>query len=1821
MRKIFLLTIMSICALCMANAQNVTVSGAITGDGSYANLSAAFSAIGTAQSGANITVTISGDVAESTSGASLGAGTWSSLTIVPSGGSWTVSSAVSAGTALLTFNGADNVTINGGGNLIFDNTTSSNMTGTTTLRLQADATNNTFNGVTFVSRSTGSLGSNTGAVLLSTGTTTGNDGNSFQNCKFDGKATGNVGITANGSTSSAAIGNSGTVINNCEFFDFFNAGVASAAIYSGNGTVNFTITNNKVYQTASRTITSAQTNYGFYFVNTTYGDGINITGNTIGYASASGTGTMIYAAGTTSGGFVGILISLLPTATGTSNVNNNTISNIKWTSTGASTFSGIANSQSTATGTNFINVNNNTVGNIETVTTTGLVVAINPGGAGTLNCNNNTVTNISRSGAGVFQGINWATSPNVIISGNTVHDMRYLANTASNFFPLGSGSASVNETIINNTVSKILSTSTGSQTINPINQASTATSGIKIVRGNTVKNILTTTSTGPVRGINTNGGSSLQVSENMVDSLYTNGNLHGIFLNATSGPATVNVYNNRVRNTNTTGSGSQATGIVNNAASSTLLNIYNNIISDIKTPNTNKQDAVFGINITNSPNVNIIHNTIYLGNVTTLTSSGANFGGAGIAVIPTSTNNIIQNNIINVNATKNGDAYFSAVKVSLTNGMPGTAGNVSAGVAMSNNIYNAPNVYGEGYLASTATDIWGSNFTVTANGGGTLANFNDHNSTNGITCSDYKQTFNIADRDSYIENNLSATTPMGAFAPVGNSYANNSATTGDTLATDLANSTRAGGASNDRGALEFSGTTLTNCDLTSTTAGTASGPTTVCTNTSASLTATGFTTGKTGLSYQWMSSTVMGGPYTDISGATNASYTTGNLGVPTYFVFKVICGSCGTGTDFLSNEIFVNLNSLPTVAVSPSSANYCTPGGTAVTLTASGASTYTWSPNFGLSATNVAAPTATPSSTVTYTVTGTDANGCKNTAMATVNVNVSPVISSTTATPSVICSGANSQLLATASVPSTPNLYTYASSSFATFETIMSASSLSTVDNGTTADGSNTIAPSGFTFPFSGTDYTNFFVTTNGAIKLGASPGLFTTVFGSGGMERAIYVFGRNSHMNENFGGELKHGTATGGKYVFEFVNVSGANNTEGANPRYNAQVVLWGSTSTNPGKIEIIYGFSLGTPASAGQIGITNGSTYFNGHTGNTFTNTSATNFPAEGTKYTFTPPGSAITYAWTPTTFIPSGQEATNNPLATAVTTTTNYSVVASANGCSTAPSNVEVTVSAGPSIVTQPGNVAACDGTPSYISIVGFGPSLTYQWKLNGSNLTNGGNISGANSDTLRFAVASIADAGNYTCEISAACGSPVTSNVAVLSIINGPGSVTITPSAPSVCVNSIQALTAASGPTTSTISWSPVTYLYTDAAATMPYTAGTNATTVYVKPTAAGTTNYTALATAFNGCTNSASVTVNHSCFNVTPATPGSCFTGVSATINAGNTNSWVPLMDGMGNIIAAVKGNGNLLGTTTAQVYVHNSSVRSNGATYFLDRNITINVANQPTSNVDVRLYYTEVERAALEAAQPGATVTFSNLLATKNSQTCSSTFMPNVTGEVLLSPVSGAISGNGYYTEYSVAGFSSFFFHSHPPGGGTLPIVVQSVNANITGNTNTISWTTASENNIKKFVVERSVNGSTYISIGEVASQAINGNSTIEIHYSFIDANPVKGKQYYRLRIVDKNERISYSPIVTLRRGGGAMQITDVRPNPSTGIVYFNIIGANNTANIVLRTLNGQQILHKNLVQSSNFNVDLAPLSAGVYILEAVDVVTQEKAVYKLVKK
>jgi hypothetical protein len=116
----------------------------------------------------------------------------------------------------------------------------------------------------------------------------------------------------------------------------------------------------------------------------------------------------------------------------------------------------------------------------------------------------------------------------------------------------------------------------------------------------------------------------------------------------------------------------------------------------------------------------------------------------------------------------------------------------------------------------------------------------------------------------------------------------------------------------------------------------------------------------------------------------------------TYYV----TGTDGNGCKNIGSTK-VTVNTLPTVIATASSPTICL--GKQTTVSATGAISYSWNPSAG---------TISPIATTTYYVTGTDGNGCKNTATTKVTVNTLPTIVASASIPT-ICLGKQTTVSAT----------------------------------------------------------------------------------------------------------------------------------------------------------------------------------------------------------------------------------------------------------------------------------------------------------------------------------------------------------------------------------------------------------------------------------------------------------------------------------------------------------------------------------------------------------------------------------------------------------------------------------------------------------------------------------------------------------------------------------------------------------------------------------------------------------------------------------------
>ena len=110
------------------------------------------------------------------------------------------------------------------------------------------------------------------------------------------------------------------------------------------------------------------------------------------------------------------------------------------------------------------------------------------------------------------------------------------------------------------------------------------------------------------------------------------------------------------------------------------------------------------------------------------------------------------------------------------------------------------------------------------------------------------------------------------------------------------------------------------------------------------------------------------------------------------------------------------------------------------------------------------------------------------------------------------------------------------------------------------------------------------------------------------------------------------------------------------------------------------------------------------------------------------------------------------------------TNYNVVVTgACSANVTPLTVSLLVFDAPVISLQPTNQISCVGNAARFSVAASGIGLTYQWRKGTTNLTNGGDVSGATSATLTINSVSASDvASNYNVVIKGLCSTVCTTS---------------------------------------------------------------------------------------------------------------------------------------------------------------------------------------------------------------------------------------------------------------------------------------------------------------------------------------------------------------------------------------------------------------------------------------------------------------------------
>ena len=187
----------------------------------------------------------------------------------------------------------------------------------------------------------------------------------------------------------------------------------------------------------------------------------------------------------------------------------------------------------------------------------------------------------------------------------------------------------------------------------------------------------------------------------------------------------------------------------------------------------------------------------------------------------------------------------------------------------------------------------------------------------------------------------------------------------------------------------------------------------------------------------------------------------------------------------------------------------------------------------------------------------------------------------------------------------------------------------------------------------------------------------------------------------------------------------------------------------------------------------------------------------------------------------------------------------------------------------------------------------------------------------------------------------------------------------------------------------------------------------------------------------------------------------------------------------------------------------------------------------------------------------------------------------------------GIVTGVGDNTNnIATSTYSGFSAYGVGYIGYVLPLQFKSVAAKFISTGITVNWNVLNNDAGYTYVVEKSSDGVHYTSIGTVLGSNKGG-------YSYVDAVPFSGKNYYRIKATSSTGSVKYSDIVLMQQSDIAL--INIYPNPV--VEMLNISGLKGNSELRIVNANGQVVLKQN-TNVNSLGVDVSKLVTGNYIIE-----------------
>lgn len=198
-------------------------------------------------------------------------------------------------------------------------------------------------------------------------------------------------------------------------------------------------------------------------------------------------------------------------------------------------------------------------------------------------------------------------------------------------------------------------------------------------------------------------------------------------------------------------------------------------------------------------------------------------------------------------------------------------------------------------------------------------------------------------------------------------------------------------------------------------------------------------------------------------------------------------------------------------------------------------------------------------------------------------------------------------------------------------------------------------------------------------------------------------------------------------------------------------------------------------------------------------------------------------------------------------------------------------------------------------------------------------------------------------------------------------------------------------------------------------------------------------------------------------------------------------------------------------------------------------------------------------------------------------------------------PLSGLVGGQTYLVRvYGWNGTRGTFDISI--SGAALPVTIEYFRGTKQNSKNVLDWKVACYNSpTVTLTLERSADGRRYEAIRTTTETAARCLQP----FNYNDLTPLAGINYYRLKSVDADGKVSYSNVVALLNKDKGFEIVSLAPNPVRDEAILSVTSADKTImEIVVSDLNGKQISKQRLSLIAGNNqvpLNLRNVAAGTY--------------------